>query len=199
MDGTLWNATFSILDVSNKIIEEELGIKDYLDITKVTAVMGLEIEEIAQAYFPNLDHQKRLNILYRIMENENKYLSEHGGKLYPDVEETLKELSKEYDLMIVTNAQDGYVDAMFAYHPLSQYFIDYETYGKTMKPKGENIKLIMERNNYQKAYYIGDTIKDMEASQYANIPFIYASYGFGDIENCNKKIDSFKELIDLFK
>lgn len=198
MDGTLWNATFSILEVSNKIIQEELEIKDYLDINKITSVMGLEIEEIAQSYFPNLDNKKRLDILYKIMESENKYLSEHGGKLYDGVEATLKKLSKEYDLMIVTNAQDGYVDAMFSYHPLSKYFIDYETYGRTMRPKGENIKLVMKRNNYKKAYYIGDTQKDSMASKYAGIPFIWASYGFGVVDDYNKKIDNFEELIDLF-
>lgn len=67
-----------------------------------------------------------------------------------------------------------------------------------MKPKGQNIALIMERNNYQKAYYIGDTQKDKDACEFAKIPFVYASYGFGDVKDYEKKIDSFEELLNLF-
>lgn len=56
----------------------------------------------------------------------------------------------------------------------------------------------MERNNYQKAYYIGDTQKDKDACEFAKIPFVYASYGFGDVKDYDKKIDSFEELLNLF-
>ena len=81
---------------------------------------------------------------------------------------------------------------------LKKYFTDELTYGETMKPKGQNISLIMERNNYQKAYYIGDTQKDKDACEFAKIPFVYASYGFGDVKDYDKKIDSFEELLNLF-
>lgn len=35
----------------------------------------------------------------------------------------------------------------FKAHKLDKYFIDYECPGRTGLPKGENIKLIVERNN----------------------------------------------------
>ena len=139
-----------------------------------------------------------MNLIYKVMDNENLYLSKHGGILYPNVESTLQILSQKYDLMIVTNAQEGYTDAMYESHGLKKYFIDELTYGETMKPKGQNISLIMERNNYQKAYYIGDTQKDKDACEFAKIPFVYASYGFGDVKDYDKKIDSFEELLNLF-
>ena len=37
----------------------------------------------------------------------------------------------------------------------------------------------MKRNDIKRAIYVGDTIKDKKAAEYANIPFVYASYGFG--------------------
>lgn len=198
MDGTLWNAADSILKAGNIVIEKEKGWKNYLTREMLDSIMGLEIEEIANIYFPQLDQAERMSLTLKIMEYENEYLSHHGGILYQDVEETLKLLSKKYDLMIVTNAQDGYVEAMFDAHPLHPYFIDYETYGKTMRPKGENIRFIMERNGYEHAYYIGDTQKDLEACKFAEIPFIYASYGFGEVKEYDYKIDCFKELKEIF-
>lgn len=198
MDGTLWDAAKSILNSANEIIEKEKGWKNYLDLETLNRVMGLEIEEIADIYFPELDHKGKMDLIYKVMDNENLYLSKYGGILYPNVESTLEILSKKYDLMIVTNAQAGYTEAMYQSHGLKKYFIDELTYGETMRPKGENIKLIMERNNYQRAYYIGDTQKDKEACDLAKIPFIYASYGFGDVKDYYKKIDSFEELLNLF-
>ena len=43
-----------------------------------------------------------------------------------------------------------------------------------------------------------NTIKDKEASQYANIPFIYASYGFGKVDNYDYKIDNISDLLHIF-
>ena len=58
------------------------------------------------------------------------------------------------------------------------------------KEKGENIRLIMERNQLERAVYIGDTQGDLDASHAAGIPFIYAAYGFGSV---NEDVPSVQE------
>ena len=45
-----------------------------------------------------------------------------------------------------------------------------------------------------KAVYIGDTIGDQIAAKDAEIPFVFASYGFGTTENPEYTISSFDEL-----
>ena len=72
-------------------------------------------------------------------------------------------------------------------------------YGRTQLVKGENIRLIMKRNQIQKAVYIGDTKKDQEACVLANVPFIYASYGFGEVDHYDAKIDRFDELLSCIQ
>ena len=52
----------------------------------------------------------------------------------------------------------------------------------------------MERNQYSKAVYIGDTIKDERAAKDAQIPFIHAAYGFGTAEAPDAVIHSIDEL-----
>jgi phosphoglycolate phosphatase len=53
----------------------------------------------------------------------------------------------------------------------------------------------MKRNNLKDVVYIGDTLGDFLACQEVNVPFIYASYGFGKVTEARWKIDNPSELI----
>ncbi|MCH4285739.1 MULTISPECIES: HAD family hydrolase [Bacillota] len=198
IDGTLWDATHQICEAYNEIITKEN--KNYPLITDdmMAGVMGLLIPDIADQFFPYLSKSERLTFIQKCCDNENNHLKTHGGILYPNVKEVLSQLSKTYNLFIVSNCQDGYIDALFTAHPIGQYFKDSECSGRTSLPKGKNIRLLMERNNLKDAIYIGDTQKDKEACEDAQIPFIYATYGFGTVDSYDAKIDSFDELLTLF-
>lgn len=76
---------------------------------------------------------------------------------------------------------------------------DMECYGDTLLSKGENIKLVMERNQIKDAIYVGDTIGDYNASVYAGIPFVYVDYGFGIVKTPDKRISDLIELLELVK
>lgn len=52
----------------------------------------------------------------------------------------------------------------------------------------------MKRNSIKHAAYIGDTLGDLNASKLAGIDFIYAKYGFGEVEKPDYTINSFEEL-----
>ena len=57
--------------------------------------------------------------------------------------------------------------------------------------------VLMERNHMDTAVYVGDTKGDSDACKEADIPFIFASYGFGDVPDAKQTIDSFPELLDF--
>ena len=99
--------------------------------------------------------------------------------------------------MIVTNAQDGYVQAFLESSGLSEYFDDFEMFGRTRLSKDENIKLILKRNNIKKAVYVGDTYWDYKSSINAGLEFIHAAYGFDEVPQAQWKINTFSELKDL--
>ena len=46
----------------------------------------------------------------------------------------------------------------------------------------------------KKPIYVGDTILDQRASLYNNIPYVYVSYGFGNVNKYTYKIDDFYDL-----
>ncbi len=117
---------------------------------------------------------------------ECEYLTEHGAKLYPHMHETLKKLSETHTLCIVSNCDNGYIQAFLKAHNMAQYFTDYECMGSTGKPKGDNIALVVEHNHLKAPVYVGDTVWDYNSATQAGVPFIFAAYGFGNVENVPK-------------
>ena len=59
----------------------------------------------------------------------------------------------------------------------------------------------MARNHLQHPVYVGDTMGDANAAREAGIPFIWASYGFGDVPQARRaaKIQSVTELAGLLE
>ena len=86
------------------------------------------------------------------------------------------------------------------YH-LESYITDMECCGNTGKPKWENIRLLMERNQISSvdAAYVGDTAGDSNSAAKAGIPFIFASYGYGAVDKKDLSIDHFADLLKLYK
>lgn len=198
LDGTLWDSTDTILLAWNSLMKDYKQIKR--DITKedLQSVMGLQVPEIGKKLFPDLNAHERNRFLEESCLVENTFLGEQGGILFDQVEDVVRILSRKYKLFIVSNCQDGYIEAFYKFHQLEKYFTDYENPGRTGLSKGENIKLIMERNHLTKPVYVGDTEGDRKAAQFAGIPFVYAKYGFGQVNECDYEIETFDELVKLF-
>lgn len=198
LDGTLWDPIDSILLVWNKVLQDnnanirEFNRKDF------SGTMGLQIQEIGQRLFPDLDEKKQKQLLDKCCNAESEYLGVNGGQLYDNLEKVLSLLSQKYKLYIVSNCQAGYIEAFYRFHKLDRFFLDYENPGRTGLSKGENIKLVMDRNNLISPVYVGDTEGDRKAAMHAGIPFVYAEYGFGEVEDHDYKIEDLKELLVLF-
>ena len=117
--------------------------------------------------------------------------------IYNGVPETIKALSKKYPLYIVSNCQDGYIEAFLKNSGLGGYFKDFTCPAYTGRLKGENIRIIMERNGLDEAVYVGDTQGDANACKEAEEPMIFASYGFGEVEGEYPSIQAFTELQNI--
>ncbi|PFN09743.1 HAD family hydrolase [Bacillus cereus] len=198
LDGTIWDSINTVLLAWNSIVEENKQVEKKLTRKDFEGTMGLQMDDISSKLFPNLDLDTRTQIIKQCFEIEGEYIEEHGGVLYANVKDVLYNLSKKYKLFIVSNCQQSYIEGFFRYHQLENYFLDYEVPSRTGLTKGDNIKLIIERNNLSKPVYVGDTESDLNASRYAGIPFVYANYGFGNVGEYDQVIEKFDDLLDLF-
>ena len=193
LDGTLWEVIESTYYSANEIARRH-GLKEIKKDT-VLKVFGLNSKEVAKLYFPYLalDKAEKLENEISMLNSEN--LNKNGGDLYPNLKETLDELSRKYDLFIVSNtSKNEYIESFLNSSGTKKYFKDYIAASSIKVSKGEAIRKVIERNNIGNAVYVGDTVKDEEASINANIPFIQARYGFGNDLNTKYHIDSINEL-----
>lgn len=202
LDGTLWDSSEQLAQSWNIVLQSTplKGTAPYPTAQGLLSVLGRTMDEIADALLPGLDEEERRIVFRKCEEFENTYLTTHSGILYPNVQETLSLLKDQgYQMAIVSNCQAGYINAFYIGTGLRSYFCDLEEWGRTKLTKSENIRLVMKRNGFEKAVYIGDTIKDYEAACGAEVPFIHAAYGFGEVPEAEYRIHSLKELPALLE
>ncbi len=200
LDGTLWDSAQAVAESWNEIFLREDPTLPPLSAEDVHRVMGMTMKEISEVLQPGMNPEIRERVFDECCRHEVDYLYSHPGQLYPKLRETLEELREMgYELAIVSNCQLGYVEAFLHSSGLRELFADYEEWERTGKTKGENIRLVMERNGYSRAVYTGDTRKDQEAAQAARIPFIHAAYGFGEAAEPEGVISAFAELPGLIR
>lgn len=200
VDGTLWDSTEVVAQAWNKAIAEVGGTKAVVNAAILKREFGKTMKVIADNLFPDADEVMKALLMKKCCVYEYEALEENEETLlYPAVVETIKELAQRHRLFIVSNCQTGYIELFMKKAGVEAYIEDWECFGDTGKVKGENIRLLMERNKLAGAVYVGDTQGDYEATQLARIPFIFAQYGFGSVENPAQAIECFEELLPLFR
>ena len=197
MDGTLWDSSEGVAVSWTEIVNKEYDKERVITAEDIQGVMGRTMDKIADALFAELSKEERMALLRKCCAYENEYLKEHGGRLFPELEETFNKLLENYDLFIVSNCQAGYIEAFLDHYGFWKYFKDIECYGNNDLPKHDNIKKVVERNNLEKAVYVGDIQGDYDSTMIAGLPFIHAAYGFGTINQKTAKVDSFAELVTV--
>lgn len=193
LDGTLWSSVDLMLEVwKSGFSKIQLP---HVPLTReiVCSCMGLSTEETGKRLFPGASPEAANADMQILFEEELLVLRDKSGSIYPGVIKTMQALAEEYDLFVVSNSQDGYVQSFMRWSGLT-CVRDIEMSGRTGLDKGSNIRLVMERNNITQAVYVGDTQKDAAAAEKVGIPFIFAEYGFGDAPNAALRIGSIEEL-----
>lgn len=199
LDGTLWDSTQAAAIVWQKVASGHKEVKDCVTPDKLKRLYGLLLEEIAVQLFVSVPKEKAISVMEECVTAQNPYLTEHGGILLGDVEDTLRTLSNQYKLMIVSNCKSGYIEAFLKAHHLEQYITDHLCPGDTNQLKADNIRTIINRHQIKSAVYVGDTIGDEKAAHQAGIPFIYAAYGFGKSEQFEYEIHDITELVPVME
>ncbi|MGI6256079.1 MAG: HAD family hydrolase [Acutalibacter sp.] len=198
LDGTLWDATDAIAVSWAQALKDAPDVDQLPTREQLESVMGMTAEDLMATLFPKLTKERHLELFDRCCQVENIYLREHGGKLYPRMEETLTQLSEKLPLFIVSNCNKEYIPCFLDAHQLHAYFQDWECIGRTGLPKGENIRLVAQRNQLQRPVYIGDTAMDQDAAEKAGVPFLHAAYGFGKVTGA-PEIQEPQELLQLLE
>ena len=200
IDGTLWD-TRAIVAKGYNVEFERMGRPDlFLTAEGLTALFGKTAREIADVIFADFPPEERVPLILKCMETERLVMAADPCEVgYPGVKETLLALKKDHRLFLVSNSEKGYPELLIEKLGLEGIFEAHLCHGDTGLPKGDTIRILMERHGIENAVYIGDTQGDMEGAEKAGIPFIWCTYGFGTPARWGAKIDDIRELPEVLR
>jgi phosphoglycolate phosphatase len=198
LDGTLWDSSNNVALAWQQAIEQVDYVDEIMTVEKVRSITGLAYNVIFDRLFPYLDTEKRTDLMEICAKVELEILHTKGGELYPSLNETLGYLAAKYKLFIVSNCQTGYIEVFLKLSKMGHYFMGHQCYGTKGNPKSENIKDIVNDYKLAAPVYVGDTMGDYDAATKAGVPFVFADYGFGKVEEGQiATISTFGELMEI--
>ncbi len=198
LDGTLWDATKTVAESWQEVGRRTFGPSFSLTAEDAMGLMGLTIDEIAKKIsLADFDEEEMKTFAHRCASFEIDYLNEHPGDLYEQEEEILSKLNKDYDLYIVSNCENGYIETYLHALKHPEVFKGFLCHGDTKERKGITIRTLLRKCGNFAAIYVGDTEKDEKETRFAGIPFVHASYGFGKAIAPDASIRKLSELIEI--
>lgn len=198
IDGTLWDTTPVVAKAWGEALKNRKDIAWRPTPDNLKNLFGKPMWAIAAAVFPELSSEEQMELMDLCCEYEEAALEKTPGTVFSGVVETIRQLSEKYPVCIVSNCQAGYIEQTMNALDIEDYITDFECPGYSGLPKGENCQLVMERNGFSSAVYVGDTQGDADAAAHAGIPFVFCEYGFGNVTNPDYSIEKFSDLLTLF-
>lgn len=201
LDGTLWDASGEILPAWNELLADYSHLRGPVSQAELGSYMGMTPPVMASHMFPMLEPDEALRMLYLCFDAEEKAIRARGAILYEGVEALLKALHEDCFVSVVSNSQDGYVQAFLDYYDLWKYVDDIEMAGRTGKPKWDNITLVLDRAGIapEDALYVGDTQGDLDAADNAGVRFLFADYGFGKVDRLTPSAKAPSQMLAIIR
>lgn len=203
-DGTLHNTIkiyYPAFSEGVKILREHGFAKNFeLSEENVAIFLGEKPNFAYDLLAKDADEKLKKDVMTHVGKMMDQNIASGIGELYKGTESVLEKLSKNYDLYILSNCRESYLDKALDVYKIKKYFKKYyaaETFD--FIPKDEIIK--KERKNLrEEIVFIGDRHHDMEAARKNNLKSIFCSYGFGSEEegkDADLKISSIEELLEI--
>ncbi len=186
IDGTLWNSTEVVAEGWRRAVKETGYSNCEITGERLKGEFGLPMNIIADHVFSDLkDEDKKAELLKLCCKYEHELLEANEKDIsYPGIVDEIKKLANGYKLFIVSNCQKGYIELVMDKLDVKEFIGDYLCFGDTGLTKGETMQKLMEKNGLdpKETVYVGDTAGDKEATEFAGATFVYAAYGFGNLE-----------------
>lgn len=115
--------------------------------------------------------------------------------LQPGVREGLIRLAEDFPLFLVSHCDRSEVKTFIESNDLHGVFERCISGNQTNDHLSENLNVLINECRLHAPLYVGDTEQDLRAASVCGIPFIFASYGFGDINEGAVKVQNFEQLV----
>ena len=198
LDGTLWDTTSACAVGWNRVLRRHAIAFREITPADVRSVAGKPHTTCIREVFASLPEDQVRTLIEETPHEDNRMVQELGGTLFPGVRVGLERLNATHPLYIVSNCQAGYVETFFEHTGLGDMFRDFECWGNTRRPKPDNLRELVRRNQLSAPVFVGDTEGDRLAAATCVVPFVHVGYGFGQCADADFRVSSFPELVALF-
>jgi phosphoglycolate phosphatase len=197
IDGTLWNASSASARGWNLGLAQ-LGIRNRVTAEQIAMVAGSPFEDCVEALLPGMSvrHPSLFEVLCRY---ERAGVKRDGGKLYDGAFEAVSLLANKFDVFLVSNCQDWYLELFLDFSGLGPLLSGVDCHGRSSLPKNEMLSRMKRLQSPAAPVYVGDTAGDEAAAATAGITYIHASWGFGQPKGDPITVNSFAELLALLE
>jgi len=200
LDGTIIDSKPGIIS-SMKHALREVGGTD-ADDAAIAKTIGVPLKDMITKLLPDIDGPT----LEKTIASYRKHYGEKGiydCTPFDGIEKTLSELSKEFDLYIVTFKLQTMAKTAVAHLNIDRYFLDIRGMDSDQSKKTKAIlmkELIEEKGlDYKKTIMVGDRREDVTAAMANNIRTVGVSYGYGTVEELSEAVTVADSAADLTK
>ena len=197
MDGTLWDAVDSYCAIWNATFSS-FGVNRTVSREQLVDCMGLTLDVIYSRVAGDAPVVPACDFIPVLVENEKKMMSELGGVAYDGVRGGIEQLSEKYVILLLSNCGEGGLENMARHIGISGFVTECVSFGGKKKKKDENMLYLKRKYNLAGPVYVGDTDSDCRSAHKAGLPFVFASYGFGNCSGADLTVASFDELTEFF-
>jgi len=197
LDGTLWDTCASCAIGWNNIAKKHGIVFREITPDDVRSVAGRPHSACIREIYVGLPEEQLIVLVEETQDEDIRIITERGGLLFPGVGDGLERLAARFPLFIVSNCQAGYIETFLTLTGFAPLFRDYECSGNTGWSKTDNLRALISRNGLERPLFVGDTAGDEKAALENDVPFAFASYGFGKCSQMLITLSTFQELPDL--
>jgi len=194
LDGVLINSLPNMIYSWNKVRRK---FKIDNQFTEFYKFIGLEFYEILE----NLKIKKK--DFLKIKKAYSKFSNEGSNRiqLYKNVKKTLLKLNKITPLAILTSKDKARTKKILKKLLSEISFQSVQSPTKKFRSKPSSdllLKLIAENNvNLDQVLFIGDSVYDYQMAKRSHVKFIYAKYGYSNLNN--NKMNTINSINQIFK
>lgn len=206
MDGTLFEtepvalAAFHL--TFEKLKKEGLYTGEIPSDDMMLKQLGKTMDQLWLTLIPGVEPNIRRLADEWMFQFEEELIRSRKGRLFPGVEEVLKELyARGYSLFVASNGRPDYVRAILETFQVIHLFtglytaVQYQT-----KTKVDLVRLLLEEYPADGGYMVGDRESDVEAGKENGLTVVGCRFGYAnehELEKADYVISSMKELLSL--
>lgn len=208
MDGTLFKTETLLIPAYHQLFDRLREEKMYEGETPPEELMlsclGMLLEDIWKKVIPDCSEAVHRRADELLLELELSGLKEYSTELYPEVKETLEQLSRRgVRLFVASNGLEHYVKGVAESHLISPLFEGMYSAGEHQTAsKVDLVRLLLDNHGVSRAWMVGDRSSDVEAGKKNGQTVIgcaYAGFGNGqELAGSDVLITSFNELVTLY-